>query len=267
MREWMCILAFLLPAAAPGAALDAGEIIARSVAANNADWKAEPEYSYRERVRKEGGTRTYKVMMILGSPYKRLVLVNGKPLSAEQDAEQERELAKTIAERRAESPAQRAQRIAAYEKDRKRDHALMDQLTVAFDFKLLGQRRLGDYDVYALRATPRPGYQPPSMETQVLTGMKGQLWIDTKTFQWVKVEAQVVHPVSIEGFLARVEPGTYFELEKMPVEGGLWMPSHFQMKSKAKVLFVFSRKTQEDKTYFDYRKTSPSEAAYGAGAP
>ncbi|MCL5746147.1 MAG: hypothetical protein M1541_19830 [Acidobacteria bacterium] len=264
MRGWIFVIALLLPAAAPGAALDAREIIARSVAANKADWKAQAEYSYMERVRDGGETRTYEVIMILGSPYKRLVRVNGKPLSPEQNAEQERELAKTIAERRAESPEQRAQRIAGYEKDRKRDHDLMEQLTVAFDFELLGQRRLGNYDVYVLRATPRPGYQPPNVETQVLTGMKGKLWIDTKTFQWVKVEAQVVHPVSIEGFLARVEPGTYFELEKTPVEDGLWMPAHFQMKSKSKVLFLFNHKTQEDKTYFDYRRT---EAAHGAGAP
>jgi hypothetical protein len=47
--------------------------------------------------------------------------------------------------------------------------------------------------------------------------MQGKLWIDKDSFQWVKVEAQVMHPVSIEGFLAKVEPGTHFELEKEPV--------------------------------------------------
>jgi len=30
--------------------------------------------------------------------------------------------------------------------------------------------------------------------------MEGKLWIDEKTFQWVKVEATVIRPVSIEGF-------------------------------------------------------------------
>lgn len=51
----------------------------------------------------------------------------------------------------------------------------------------------------------------------MLRGMEGELWIDEATFQWVKVQARVIRPVSIEGFLARVEPGTRFELEKMPV--------------------------------------------------
>ncbi len=97
----------------------------------------------------------------------------------------------------------------------------------AFDFKLLGETRLNGDDVYALQATPRPGYHPPNMETQVLTGMQGELWIDKDIFQWVKVEAQVTHPLSIEGFLAKVEPGTHFELEKAPVARGVWLPTHF----------------------------------------
>jgi len=103
----------------------------------------------------------------------------------------------------------------------------MGELVTAFDFKVLGETRLNGYDVYALHATPRPGYHPPNMETQVLTGMQGELWIDKNTFQWVKIEAQVTRPVSIEGFLAKVEPGTHFELEKAPVARGVWLPTHF----------------------------------------
>ena len=129
----------------------------------------------------------------------------------------------------------------------------MDQLTKAFQFQLLGEQKLGSYDVYVLRATPLAGYRPPNRDTQVLTGMEGMLWIDHDTYQWVKVEARVVHPVSIEGFLARVEPGTRFELEKMPVAAGVWLPKHFAMQAKAKIVGVFSHNSQEEETYFNYR--------------
>jgi hypothetical protein len=96
------------------------------------------------------------------------------------------------------------------------------------------------------------------MHAQVLPGMQGQLWIDQKTYQWVKVTAEVIHPVSIEGFLAQVEPGTRFELEKSPVDGGTWQITHFAMKSEAKVLFLFSHNSQENSTYFDYQRISGS---------
>ena len=78
--------------------------------------------------------------------------------------------------------------------------------------------------MYVPRATPRKKYNPPNLAAKVLTGMHGELWIDKSSFHWVKATAHVLHPVSIEGFPARVEPGTFSELDKMPVEGGVWLP-------------------------------------------
>jgi hypothetical protein len=234
-------------------------IIQRSVEANGRDWQAAPRYNYFERDRTGGGTRTYQVLMIFGSTCQKLVAVNGKALPPAGQAEEQHKLDQTIARRRNESPEERAGRVADYRKDRQRDHQLMNQLVEAFNFKLLGQQRLGQHTVYVLLATPRPGYAPPNVETRVLTGMQGKLWIDTKTFQWVKVEAEVVHPVWIEGFLARVDPGTRFELEYAPVSGDIWLPTHFGMKSRAKILFFISHRDQADESYFGYSETPPQE--------
>ena len=177
----------------------------------------------------------------------------------------QKELETTLEERQEESRQQRRERIAKYEKERESDHLLMEQLTKALDFKLVGEQKLGPYEVYVLKATPRPGYEPPNIESKVLTGMEGKLWIDEKTFQWVKVEATVIRPVSIEGFLAEVEPGTHFELEKAPVTDSIWLPKHFAMKSQAKVLFLFTRKSQADETYSGYHKPSPIQASAASG--
>ena len=130
---------------------------------------------------------------------------------------------------------------------------MMQQLTKAFNFASLGESRLNGFDVYILRATPRPGYKPPNLDCQALPGMQGELWIDKKTFQWVKVTAEVIHPVTIGGFLAKVEPGTRFELEKAPVGNGIWLPSHFAMSSKAKVLYLVNRSSRDEETYSNYK--------------
>ncbi|MBZ5611727.1 MAG: hypothetical protein LAP38_25985 [Acidobacteriia bacterium] len=232
-------------------------IVHRSVAANRADWQAAPSYSYLEReVDQNGGTKTYHVRMIRGSPYRELVAVNGEPLPPERQAQEQSRMTAAIAHREAESPSETARRIANYEKERRRDEVLLNQLVQAFDFKLQGEQSLDGRNVYVLRATPRQGYIPPNRDSQVLTGMRGKLWIDTATFQWVKVEAEVVRPVWIEGFLAKVEPGTRFDLEYAPVSGGIWLPKHYGMKSRAKVLFLFTSREQEDDTYYDYRNTA-----------
>jgi hypothetical protein len=143
----------------------------------------------------------------------------------------------------------------------------VEQLTKGFVFHLTGEQKLGPREVYVLKATPRPGYEPPNNEAKVLTGMEGMLWIDEKTFQWVKVEATVIRPVSTAGFLAQVQPGTRFELEKMPVTDSIWLPEHFAMKSQARVLFLFTRKLQDDETYYGYHKSTPGQALGAAGEP
>ena len=266
MQSWritlLLLCAGLLLPAAPAAAQpsDVQTIIERSVAANERDWKAAPLYNFAEQDALRGGTRTYEEIMLDGSPYERLIAVNGAPLPEAQQAEELSKFEAEAAERRAESRQERAERIARYERSRKRDHLLLGQLTAAFNFTLVGERKFGDFQVYELKATPRPGYQPPEMDAQVLRGMEGTLWIDTRTFQWVKVTARVIHPVSIGGFLARVEPGTQFELEKMPVQDGVWLPRHFSMRARAKILFLFSHRAGKDETYFDYRLAVPQLA-------
>ena len=229
---------------------DVKQIIAKSVEAIRHDWEEEPKYDCFERDRLAHGTKTYKDLMIDGSPYQMLVKVDGKPLSAGQQAEEKRKLQETIAERKAESPQQRTQRIQKYQLETKRNHELIDQLTQAFDFHMEGQRKLDGFEVYVLRATPRPGYQPTSVQTEVLKGMKGRLWIDKKTYQWVQVEARVIHPVSIYGFVARVEPGTRFELVKMPVGDGVWLRKDFSMKAHVNVFYFFARHQSDDIAYY-----------------
>jgi hypothetical protein len=233
---------------------NADAIIQHSVEANKRDWDAAPQFDCLERDRGGGGTKTYEDMMILGSPYQRLVAINGQPLTPTETAAEKQKLQDTISKRKNESPRQRSARIARYEKEGRRNHLLMDQMTKAFAFKVIDETNLDGHEVYVLQATPRPGYRPPNMETEALTGMEGKMWIDKGSFQWVKVEAQVTHPVSIASFLAQVEPGTHFELEKEPVAPGIWLPSHFSMRARSRILFLIPHWGQEDDTYFDCHK-------------
>ena len=41
-----------------------------------------------------------------------------------------------------------------------------------------------------------------------------------------------IHPVRMEDFLAQVEPGTRFEIEKSPVEDDSWLTKHYLMRER-----------------------------------
>jgi hypothetical protein len=82
----------------------------------------------------------------------------------------------------------------------------------------------------------------------------------------VKVEAEVFRPVEFGGFIAKVGPGTRFELDQAPV-GGHWFPMHFAMNVKATVLGLFSQDSTDDETYSNYRPNTETLAALARALP
>jgi hypothetical protein len=240
--------------------LGAKKIIQRSCEVNRKDWDFAPAYDYFQRERDGEKTKTYEEMMILGSRYERTVAIDDQPLSPEDEAKEQRRFQKAMAQRQQESPDERAERAGKYQREIDRDHALTGELTKALDFTLSGKEMMGRHEVYVLKGTPRAGYRPLNKLAKALTGMQGTLWIDAVNFHWVKAEAEVVSPVWIYGFAARIEPGTHFELDQTPIADGLWMPNHFLMDAKAKVLLLFPHYERDDINYFNYHKPAISPA-------
>lgn len=255
---WLALLVAPWPVW-PAAANQAQDIVARSVRNTNADWSAAPRYNFTERdvVTKKGrrSVMTYQVLMLRGSPYKKLIAVNDEALPAARAAGEERKLQQEIARRQHETPSAKRRRIDEYQRERRQDHELMGEMVQGFEFKLDGEETVDGRRCFVLDATPRPGYQPKSRETKALKGMRGKMWIDEQQYQWVKVHAEVFRPVAFGLFIAHVEPGTEFTLQQKPVDGNIWLPSHFATRVNAQIL-IFSRRSTDDETYSQYRQAA-----------
>ena len=253
---------------------DTEEVIRRSVEVVRSNYDAAPGFDFCTTAHyANGGSRTYQQFMILGSRYSRLVAIDGEPLPADRAAKEQAALAAAVRARREENSQARRERIDKYERERQRDQAMLMAMVDAFKFTLAGEETLEGRQVYRFNATPRKGYRATNNRTKVLTGMEGTLWVDKATHQWVRVEAAVIHPVSIEGFIARVQPGTRFEMDLMPVTGSIWMPRHFAMQARTRVLFLFTNRQEEDEDYSryspakDWQSISPAEEESGCLAP
>lgn len=240
---------------------NAQQIVERSCAAMDADWKAIPQYSWVERdVESKHGraqpVKTYRVMTIDGSTYNELIALKDEPLSPALKTREQNKLAAEIQKRNHETPTERNRRVSKYKKERHDDHELMQQMTKAFDFTLIGEDVLHGHKVWVLNADPNPAYVPANAETKVLLGMAGRLWVDQEHYHWVKVEAKVTKPISLYGILAKVRPGTRFELEQAPVAAGVWLPSHFSTDVSASALGFLDESSTDDESYRDYRPMS-----------
>lgn len=233
------------------------EIVRRSVDAIQYDWSQGPKYSYLEHDvdTKHGAMRTsktYRVLMIDGSPYDLVTGLDDHPLSPQERAAEERKLQKEIIHRRNESAWARQRRLDKFMKANERNHQMLKEMVDAFQFRLAGQATVDGHDCWVLDARPKSDYDPVDHEGRVLKGMQGQLWIDKTTYQWVRVRAEVVKPVSLYGFLAKVGPGTQFYLEQEPVENGVWLPKMFKVQVQATALGLFNEDSTDDETYRDY---------------
>jgi hypothetical protein len=164
-----------------------------------------------------------------------------------------------LSEQKSESPEQRAGALQNTMPIAGRPRPFR-QLRKAFDFGLQGEHKSGGY--YLVTATPRRGYQPPNRDTEVPTAMEGRLWIDTKTFQWVKMEA-TRDPSRQDGRLpAQVEPATRFEIETSPVEHDIWLTKHDSMRKRRQKSCSWYLKRM---TLFQHHNqpTSPSDTLSG----
>ena len=267
---WLVALVSLsaCSAAASSAPLSASSLVEKSVAVNNRDWKAQDDYSFTERdtkskVDSDGqvkpqGSKTFEVVMIDGSPYRRLVAVNNEPVSSGQHSEEQEKLNREIAHRKNESERDRKARIDRYQGQRAEEHLLMQQMATAFNFTLLGEEHVNGVACYRLKATPKPDYNPPVEKARVLKGMRGEMWIDKQQCHWVKVKAEVIEPVSFGFFIAKVNPGTQFELDQFPL-GSVWMPKHFVQIVNASVLGVYGIRNREEFAYSNYQENSPRQ--------
>ena len=195
---------------------DATAIIVRSVVANEADWRAELKFDHCERDDDGGSSKTYDVTMIDGTPYERLVAIDDRPLSSDAHQSEQQNLDREVADRRAESPAERRERIDTYTKRHERVGTLFRELANAFVFTLEGTHTIRGRTAYIINAKPRRDYEPATRDARALKGVRARFWIDSMSYHWIKLTAQVTMPVSLFGVFVRVEPGTTVELEKAP---------------------------------------------------
>jgi len=243
---------------------DAHEIVRRSVAASDENWKMARNYTFLQRTEerqidaegrvKSKEVKTYDVTLLEGSPYFRLLQRDDHPLPAAEEKKEQAKLEKSIADRMKETPEQRRRRIEDYDKRRERQRQAMREVGEAFDFKNVGQDVVDGREVWIVEASPLSGYQPRSRDAKILPHVRGKLWIDQRSYHWVKLEAEVIHPVSWGLFLVRLDPGARIRFDETRVNDEVWLPRHISVAASARLGIFKKLRVQEDTTYKNFRK-------------
>ena len=264
MRTTLRYGAFLIIAAALLGAEDPREIVRRSTEENRRTEKLAESYTFIERQDERGFdshgrterhvVKSYDVTLTEGSPYRRLIARDDKPLPSDEQRREQQKLDKSIEQRRAETPAQREKRLADWRRKREHQREFLREVPDAFDFRMAGEETLDGRRVYKIDATPRSDYRPRSTDGKLLSKMKGRLWIDAETYDWAKAEAETIDTISFGGFALRVGPGTRFTLQQVRVNDEIWLPKRVSVTWQARLLLFKKLAGDVDYTYSGYKK-------------
>jgi hypothetical protein len=257
------LLLGLVPGTAAPAEVDVREIIRRVVAADESNWRLARQYGFSERVDarrvdsqgriESGDVKTYDVILLDGSPYRRLSGRNDQALPPRDEKKEQHRLARSIAERRNETPGQRALRIIAYEIRPEWHREAWRELPQAFDFRLVAEEKANGRSQYAIEATPREGYQPHSRTAKVLAQLKGKLWVDKQDYRIVRADVEVVDTISVGLFLFRLARGSRAAFEQFQVSENVWLPRRVQVSASARVGLLKVVRVEQEVTYSNCR--------------
>lgn len=243
---------------------DAREIILRSIAYDQRDLEIAGNYTYvteTERRRLDSSGRiqstekeTHDVLVLYGTPYRRLIAKDGKPLAADKERKEQEKLDKEAARRKRQTEKDPDKLVRELNKQMEEQKKMIQEVADAFHLSILGEEKVDGYDSWVIQAEPRPDYRPRSRSARQLPHFRGKLWISKDQYRWVKIEAEVVKTLSVGLMLARLQPGTQLALEQQRVQDELWMPRLVRVHANGRAALVVKFNVEVISTYRDYRK-------------
>ena len=202
---------------------------AREVAARNQD----NAYSYLadEVSARTGGHRwTEKVVEIPDGSLRRLVAIDGRPLTSAEAKEEANRINDIV-----HHPDEFRRTGLAHKDDEARAQHLLEMLPRAFLITPAGE--MDGCTQFAFRANP--AFQPSSYEERIAAAMTGTVSMREAGSRLCGLQATIVHPVEFGfGLLGRIEQGGHFQLQRTPVDPVHWKTDRISVHMQGRILLM-----------------------------
>ena len=109
---------------------------------------------------------------------------------------------------------------------------------------------------------PDPKFNPPTTESQALSGLRGRIWVDAKAKTIVRMNGEIFQGVNFGwGMLAHIYPGGKVDLEQTAAMGDRWNMTSFHEHVTVKALMVKTISVDSEVHLFDFQQL-PSTMSY-----
>jgi hypothetical protein len=178
----------------------------------------------------------------------RLVAVGGKPLGPNAvQAEQDRlNFLK-------DHPELQDHRRKREQEDADRVNSLIRLLPDAFLYRDAGMVSCPAGQCRRLTFTPNPKFDSPTMESNILRGMAGEMWIDPAQQRITKIDSHLIDDVDFGwGMIGRLRKGGTVVIEQSEVSKDQWAVTRLKLDLTGRALLVKSlsiRMTEEESNF------------------
>jgi hypothetical protein len=242
---------------------DAGAVVRTSLDRNTSNEARLKDYTYTESqetrtLDKSGAVvkterATSEVLNLYGRPYKRRVSKEGRALEGKEKEKADQEFEREVRKRQQESAEQSRKQQEEREKARAESRRYLQEIPKAYSFRITGEALLDGMPVWVIDAEPHPDFHSTLKRADLLKKMRGRLWIDKDSLQWVRVEAELIDPISFGGFLAKLDRGARMTFLQKRVNDEVWLPSKMTARVEARLLVKHYNLAIET-TWSNYRK-------------
>lgn len=239
--------------AAPGNSLPTippQELVRRTIdnelKASNTD---NTHYLYKDRRQTPDGSRTKMMIETSQGTVAYLVAINDKPLTPEQNAQENQRLRSLLSNPEAQNRKKKEQQA-----DSDRVNRMFRELPNAFTYEYDGMvNGKNGHEWIRLKFVPAPNYNPPSRETAVFKAMNGFMVIDPQSYRLAKIEAQLFRDVNFGwGILGHLDKGGHFIVEQSNIGEGRWEPTYMNIQFTGKALLFKTINLRQIETTSDY---------------
>ncbi len=247
---------------------DPKEIVRRSVEMDHRNWELARNYTCQQReVEKQLGKhgevksteiKTYDVNFYYGQEYSRLIQKDDKPLNEKDQKKEDEKLEKFLAKLRNQNEEEHEKHAAKEKKQREEGRAFLRDMVNAYDFTLVGEENISGADAYVIEATPRKDFHPTQPHADILSKIKGKLWIEKKEYNWVKAEAETMDTISFGLFLFRIHKGTRLSFEQLHLNDEVWLTRKFYLNGGARIALLKNEAVEQESTFSNYKKFATS---------
>jgi hypothetical protein len=187
----------------------------------------------------------------------RLTAIDGHPLSPSQERLEIDRLRVLDA-----NPTIEAHRHRNETQDAERIRKFMRLLPEAFLYRYAGQTETANGEVIRLSFEPNPRFSPPDFESRILTGIRGEVWIDPEEMRAVRMEGRIFKTVDFGwGILGTLYPGGTLLLQESKTAACGWQMAHLNLHLEGKELLFKSLHITVEETATDYHPV-PAEWKY-----